>query len=150
VNQLSTLAYTIWVDYMNKSSDTDTVRIASWIIANIGKLNILINTSFSIQDNTFYPLIGDQEAAILGNMYIAKYADDLAFKAVRGIISYENGSISSAWISMKDEESSITRANPNETSKIFTSMAKEARDKVKELVDNYKYNISTPSDVGRC
>lgn len=148
MKQLSEVAYTIWVDYLNETPDVDPVRIASWLVSHVGKLNILINSCYSIIDNTYYPEIGNEEAAILGNMYLAKYADDMAMKSARGIISYQDEAASTSWISFKDGNSSFTRANPNETSKIFISISKDAKIKLNELVDKYNYYKSYPKEVG--
>ncbi len=148
MNQLSDLAYTIWIDYTNKSSDTDPARIASWIIGNIGKLNISINTNYSIDNQTFSPEIYNEEAAILGQMYYVKLVYDLAARAARGIISYENGSLSTMITSIKDSNSSVSWANPNETSKLFVSLAKDEQLKLDNLIKNYNSNRNNIYEVG--
>ena len=148
MNQLSDLAYSIWVDYLEKSSDTDPAKIGSWIFSNVGRFNVYTNSKFSIANNTFSPEIGNEEAAIFAQMYLIKYYDMLCRRALRGLLSSDGESTTNInWISAKDDNSSFTRANPNETAKVFSSAKKDAQEALDGLLRNYIFYNATPTQI---
>ena len=92
MSQLSNLAYTIWVDYVDKAEDTNPAYIASWLISNLGRLNVLLNKNYSVINNDFSPKMNNEEFAIFSYFYLVNYYDKMVRKALRGILLFSNSS----------------------------------------------------------
>lgn len=130
-------------EFDGDSSLASLQSIESWLDANLGLLNTMINTSYCEEDSEL-----DSEAqAIYKQLYLYNYYSKKARNALRGIIgTCEQDSNSIASIS--DGESRVTFTNKNETAKVIRGMAKDAKENLDMLVGQYNMYQSEPRQVG--
>jgi hypothetical protein len=130
--------------------DFPIFRLSGWFLdqANLGKLNNLIGTQFSGVYNTgqlgqitgynIEPMMSNDQMAIYKTLFEYEYFKSAA-RSVAQSAAFSNGG--NDWISLREGDSSITRANKNEISKNFRSMANDAKLDLDRSVKMYlKYN----------
>lgn len=141
---LETLAKEIMdCEFDGDSSLNSLQSIECWLESNLGLLNTMINTSYSVESQEL-----DTEAqAIYKQLYLYNYYSKKARNALRGIIgTCEQDSNSIASIS--DGESRVTFTNKNETAKVIRGMANDAKASLDMLVAQYNMYQSEPRQIG--
>lgn len=130
-------------EFDGDSSLNSLQSIECWLEANLGLLNTMINTSYSVEAQEL-----DSEAqAIYKQLYLYNYYSKKARNALRGIIgTCETDSNSIASIS--DGESRVTFTNKNETAKVIRGLANDAKTSLDMLVGQYNMYQSEPRQVG--
>ncbi len=126
-------------------------RIEAWLAANIGSLNTLIHSSF---DSEFAPpdsdvyVFGYEEASIYTQVYLEDYYKKLARKVIQGSFSV-TGVTMSEWTKIVEGDTTIERKaiSPADASRAYTSLAKEAAEKVLYLVGRYNRHAAKPRQV---
>jgi hypothetical protein len=133
--------------YINKGEPTDTsvAAIAYWVRANIGKLNSLIYSCFTI--NTSLEIVDEDgneinidAAAILKQMWEVDRYDTLINNQVTSlgtddIIEYSEGG------------STIRKTNKNEVIKSFRSLKEEEGKELSDLIARYNMKGASPRQV---
>lgn len=120
--------------------------IAHWLRNNIGALNSLINTTYSVNSSSYEiededsVEIGDNEKVILKKMYFVHYYD---LKVRENIINISTDSV----ISVSDDGSSVTKINKNEISKMLAQLKKQEYQELQDLIHAYKLDKSVPHQV---
>ena len=117
--------------------------ISGWLGANIGQLNILLNTSFSGVSGEVIGL-GLEEQDIYKEMYLSHYYTKQTRNTIRGIANDTNGNI----ISVRDGDNAITFVNKNEVSKVYKTLAQDANNALGSLVSKYNIYQASPRQVG--
>lgn len=165
MNSVGLLASGIWDD-LNQPETPSINYISGWIGTDraIGKLNLLINTDFIIdnqgvyentefdaggysgvyQKGDFYPALGNTEAAILAEIYKYSYYDLKIRDVLNGI--FASGSAVD-WNELTEGDTTIRRSNRNEVAKTYRGLQSDSKDDLKRLVDYYRSNISGPSQI---
>lgn len=116
--------------------------ILSWLQANLGILNTLLDTSFCLDGPDF-----DEEAqAIYKQVYLHHYYSKKARNALRGIVDTSTDS-SGDIASISDGESRVTFTNKNETAKVLRGFATDAKATLDQLVAKYNMYQSEPRQV---
>jgi len=141
---------------LGNPSDYPSFRLSGWFLdqANIGKLNNLIGTQLSgvkyinnlgaITGYGIEPEMSNDQLGIYKLLFEYEYFKGMA-RTVAQSAALNNGG--NDWISLKEGDTSITRANKNEISKNFRSMASDARVDLDKAVKMYlKYN-AVPEQV---
>lgn len=146
------LAEEIHENIFDEDDDLMTVaRIESWLAANIGSLNTLIHSSFDSEfaspDSDTY-VFGYEEASIYTQVYLEDYYTKLARKILQGSFSV-TGVTMSAWTKIVEADTTIERKaiSPADASKVYSSLAKEAREKILDLVRRYNRHAAKPRQV---
>lgn len=135
---LSELATEIFETEFDSDSDVVTeVKIEAWLEANLGKLNILLESCYEGSD----PVWSGEEPDIYKLMYLKDFYTKKAAKTLRGI----DGGID--FITVKEGDTVITKTNKNEVAKTYRGLAKDAGDELEDLVDKYRRYNSQPVDV---
>lgn len=130
-------------EFDNDSKLNTLQAIECWLEANLGILNTLINTSYSVESQEL-----DSEAqAIYKQVYLHHYYSKKARNALRGIIEC-SGDTAGDILSIADAESKVTFANKNETAKIIRGLATDAKASLDDLVARYNLYQSEPRQVG--
>lgn len=141
MNQIGNLAASIY-DTEFGYADTELARereivaISGWLIANEGLLNTLIYTQFSggnpgtVKGSHF----GLEEQEIFKQLYLSKYYRKSSRDVLRNITTNDMD-----WTRLSEGDTTIQRTNKNETAKTYITLAKEADERIKELV--YSYNL---------
>jgi|TARA_R110000772_G_scaffold228756_1_gene339409 rubrerythrin len=116
--------------------------ILSWLEANLGLLNSLINTSYCLEGSNL-----DSEAqAIYKQVYLHHYYSKKTRNALRGIMDASATSTEEI-ASISDGESRVTFANKNETAKVIRGLANDAKSTLNDLVAKYNVYQSEPRQV---
>jgi|TARA_R110000824_G_scaffold42887_2_gene125676 hypothetical protein len=135
MNQIGNLAASIY-DTEFGYADTelarerDIVAISGWLIANEGLLNVLIYTQYSGGN----PGLHLEEQEIFKQLYLSKYYRKSSRDVLRNITTDAMD-----WTRLSEGDTTIQRTNKNETAKTYISLAKEADERIKDLV--YSYNL---------
>tara|TARA_Y100000592_G_C5482423_1_gene326517 strand:- start:28954 stop:29517 length:564 start_codon:yes stop_codon:yes gene_type:complete len=148
--------------------------IEVYLKANLGQLNILINTSFTESSD-----LSTEEGAIFTQIYLKDWYKKQARNILRGVgvfskSSHETNSSNSGgggttqgkfgnliddWTTIKEGDTTITRSRPvsttqgdqtfssvsNESSRMMRQLSEESELKLKDLV--YKYNLYRASPI---
>lgn len=125
-------------------SDDETVsipRVAFYLRSQVGNLNVLINTSFTIDSTTleFSPDLTDDEAAILKEIYWIYYWNR-KFQESLGSSGY-------TVVEVKEGDSSVRRTARTEFAKLYMQAKKEHQTLLNNMVDLYKRNRAITMNV---
>lgn len=135
MNQIGNLAASIY-DTEFGYADTELARereivaISGWLNANEGLLNVLIYTQYSGGN----PGMQLEEQEIFKQLYLSKYYRKSSRDVLRVITTDAMD-----WTRLSEGDTTIQRTNKNETAKTYISLAKEADERIKDLV--YSYNL---------
>lgn len=113
--------------------------IDSWLRANVGRLNVLINTEF--EEESEYDL---EAAAIFYDLYLNNYFARESQKVLRGVTT------SMGVISVREGDSNITFTNKNEVAKTLKGYSDDYATSISAMVARYTINESFPRDVEGC
>ena len=133
-NIFGELAYKIWdgefaedqTDEIHRRTQTDF--ISGWLESNLGQLNVLLDTNLS-ETTTSLTL---EQQAVFYELYMVHWYKKQARNVLKGIAS------SSDFISLRDQDTSITRNNRNESAKTYYNLVKATQDRIDTLVKDYK------------
>ena len=134
---------------------SELLTISGSLSGKIGELNILLNQNFCFTgaDGNPCPRLGDEESAILEEMYLRDYNAKQARKILRGtyditVSGITDSSAALNWTELREGDTTIKRpasaipgsyTNKVDLSKNFKAMADESEKKIKDLV--YAYNL---------
>lgn len=169
MNQLGELAFHIWdIEFGDHSTALERERnallISGYLEANLGQLNTLINTDFTIDTvkDLVVPALKHEEKAIFTQLYLKDYMNKQARNILRNAVSSssENNSSSTTtvvngvtdWVELREGDTSIRRSVATATSKntsasILQKSAAEANQLLKELVHSYNLYGAVPLQV---
>ena len=139
---------------LGEPSTLSIPAIAFWVRTNIGALNNLINSTYSlntstleleqtVSDDTGADVtleIGDNERAIMKKMYMVHYYD----QQIRNNITTLG---TDTVISVSDDGSSVTKLNRNEINKVYHQIKRQEHQELKELINAFKLSKSIPIQV---
>ena len=125
----------------NPDSPTPGV-IEYWLRHNIGNLNNLLNTGYSIDqtDGTVEPDLGENEAAIFQTMYLVKYYEgriraNLGAAAIDSILEVsENGAV-------------VRMVSKNNLALSYIQLKKQEQETLNNLVTFYRGNNAIPQGI---
>ena len=140
INTVTSIAQEIYEE-LGEPSDLSIAAIAAWVRRNIGGLNNMINTTFSVDSSSLEisPNLSDIEKYIFKKMY-SVYFFDLRIKSTGSLATTD-------FITIKDDIGSVQKANKNEVLKSYISVRKQEYDELKDLVNKYEFNQVTPLQV---
>lgn len=113
-------------------------RASGWMLSNLGKLNTLINTSYSGEN----PGLKLEENSIYKNLYISNYYKNKASSVLKNM-----DSDNLQWISLREGDSQIQVQNKNEVAKTYLQMQKEKDLETKDLIAAYNLYGAYPREV---
>ncbi len=123
--------------------DSPTIGVIEyWLRHNIGNLNNLLNTGYSIDqtDGTVEPDLGENEAAIFQTMYLVKYYEgkiraNLGAAAIDSILEVsENGAV-------------VRMTNKNSIAQTYSQIKNQEQEVLNKLVTFYRGNNATPQGI---
>lgn len=126
---------------IGQPSDTSASAIAFWLKTNIGKLNLLIDGSYSI--NSSNEIIGnfsDLEKTIFKKIYNISYYERL-FRNALGAASVDSV------VSVTDDGSTVVKINKNEIAKNYANLRTQETEELNELLRYYHSNEVGPIQV---
>jgi hypothetical protein len=125
---------------LGQPDDLSVAAINFWIRANFGRLNSLISTDFILVGNEFSPEIGDSEKAILKQIYLVHYYDNLVRRQL-GAAGLETV------VEVQSDGASVRRVNKTEIGKTYLQAKNAETQNLANLVTAYKSNACTPRQV---
>jgi hypothetical protein len=141
--QLTDLAQDICDNRINGC--TDSIPISAWLHANLGKLNAVLNTSFSTEGDTVEPNLDCEASAIYSDMYLVDHYSKAAAAALGGVVG-SSGAVSISMI--KDGESEIRFSSAKETGKEYMNIVRQIKQDMNDGVAKYLIMQSPPRQVG--
>jgi len=140
INTVTSIAQEIYEE-LGEPSDLGIAAIAAWVRRNIGGLNNMIDTTFSVDSSSLEisPNLSDIQKYIFKKMY-SVYFFDLRIKSTGSLATTD-------FITIKDDIGSVQKANKNEVLKSYISVRKQEYDELKDLVNKYRFNQVTPLQV---
>ncbi len=132
-------------EIVNTDLEDTSLSIASvsfWLQRNIGKLNNLISTSYTLSSNLeFSPNnLSEEEKTIYKILYLIHYYN-LKIKESLGA-----GSVDSV-VEVTSDSNSVKRTSRNEFAKTYLALKRDHEKALQDLITSYKLNNSTPLDV---
>jgi len=156
MNSLTDLVESTYSD-LGEMSNYSVEYLSGWYLdnSNIGKLNNLIDSSFSgcvLKDSlgvvTGGYITGDlngEEQGIFKKLFEYEYYNRQTKYALSGMA----GANANDWITIKEGDSSIQRVNKNESVKTLRQLSRDARQDLEFMVMNYlKFNTSPEQVTG--
>ena len=133
---------------MGEPSDISIASIAYWLRTNIGKLNVLLNKPYLINDTTLEIYSSDEtkdpfginEKTIFKKIYTVHYYERL-FRNALGAASTDST------IEIDQNGFRAKRVNKNELAKTYSDLKKQSDAELKILIDQYDLNEVTPLQV---
>tara|TARA_R100000808_G_scaffold21917_1_gene47467 strand:+ start:1697 stop:2245 length:549 start_codon:yes stop_codon:yes gene_type:complete len=171
IGQLATSVVETEFDYITGTEKASLLSSTSgWLGANVGMLNVLINTSFNSGNICALPETGakasgwiwqPEEEAIYKQVFLQEYYNKEARKILRNTVSttQTSGTTSSdytltEWTSLREGDTQIQRqaiilsaSQKNEASRIVRGFAQDATDELKRLIHNYNMYQAVPRQV---
>lgn len=145
--KVADIANEIYIELESPSEPT-LPYIISWLRYNIGEFNNLIGTCVAItSDLEFSPEITENQKAILKKMFYVDYYKGLITKSLSAA-GYLGNTNKIGWISMREGDTQITRANPNEVAKTIRGLMQDSQKDLDGLVKLYKLNQDPLQVVG--
>lgn len=143
--KLADIASDLWREELNEDSSTSVAAITQWLRTHVGDLNNLTNQGFYI--NSSYEILDEGGNEIdndsvsiyrkLYEIYWLKKQSKL-FLGANGIDVIN---------SITQDGISIKSLNRNDQSKSYTELYKEAKNELKTLLNNFKFNRAISLDV---
>lgn len=123
-------------------SDLSIAAISFWLRTNLGQLNNLIDTSYTLNPDTQELETGltIEQAVIFKKLYFVHYYD-LKIRATLGAAS--NDSV----VEVSSDGARVRKINKNELSKTWMSARNLEREELTRLVTSYKLTGSSPRQV---
>ena len=139
------IASDIWKLELDEPEEISVASIAQWLRTKIGDLNNLINQGFYINDS--YEII-DENGVEINEDAVS------IFKKLYEIYYFKRQSKNYLGAGGVDSISQVTQdgitvrgIDRNNIAKSYNDLYKEAKNELKVLLNNYKYNRISPTDV---
>lgn len=139
--KLIDLANVIWSSELLETTDTTVSKIVFWLSSdnNIGILNDLLGTNYSISGNDATPELDEEAAAIYSTFYLYKYYQRL-MKTNLNATQYD-------WSEISEADSTVRRVSKNEIAKNYRLLANDTKDYLDKLVESYKKFHCIPASL---
>jgi len=127
---------------LDQPTDASIPQIAFWIRVNVGTLNNLINTEYTI-DTTTLEISPDpdiEEKSILKRLYVVHFYD-LKLRGSLGAAAQDS------ILEVTADGATVRRLNRNETSKVYLSLKRQEQEELHKEVGSYKLKKSAPIQV---
>ena len=167
MNQLGELAYSTWdTEFGDHSNPLErkqqSLLISGYYEANLGQLNVLLNTSYSLKENIVQPVMNHEEKAIFSQLYLKDYYKKQSRNILRSASSLGSNSASSTttqdvssltdWTTLQEGDTVIRRSvatpsSKNETARIMGNAASEANILLHKMIHSYNMYGSVPLQI---
>lgn len=112
---------------------TPTGRVVTWMTSNLYKLNIVLDTGYSVSGEYIVPEFTTNVSGMYEEMYYCDYWNKKANEML-GAASYD-------WVEMEGaDQGRIRKVSRNDTAKTYMSLAKDCRERLTSLISWYMGN----------
>tara|TARA_B100002019_G_scaffold293527_1_gene321983 strand:+ start:15443 stop:16006 length:564 start_codon:yes stop_codon:yes gene_type:complete len=166
MNQLGELGYSTWDTEFGDHSNAlerkqQALIISGYYEANLGQLNILLNSNYSLVEGNVTPAMQYEEKAIFNQLYLKDYYKKQSRNILRSA-SNINQSLTQAapqetssltdWTTLQEGDTVIRRsvatpASKNETARIMSAAANQADEILHKMIHSYNMYGSVPLQV---
>lgn len=162
MNQLGELGYSIWdIEFGDHSTalerEREALLISGYLEANLGQLNILINTDFKLNKVTdkVELELKYEEKAIFTQLYLKDFYQKQARNILRGMTGTTTEKTSAGvtdWTELREGDSVIKRSvnsasTKNESARAMSNASKEAKEMLETMIHSYNMFGSIPIQV---
>lgn len=133
------LASNIWYNDLLESDDTSVAKILTWLLSNVGSLNIRLSTRIKISGNECVPELTDAQAVIFSIIYLYNYYVR-QMKANLGAAQF-------SVLEVTEGDSTVRMVNRNEVAKTYRGLAQDTLLDLNKLAMEYKRNSSLPVSI---
>lgn len=119
------------------SNDIAIPSIAFWLRSNVGKLNNLIDTEYTIVSSEFFPELGESEKAIFKLLYMIYYYNRHVNKNL-GAAAYVS------IMEVKEGNRTVKRTNKTDIAKTYRNLVADYNEELLGQLLNYKMNRADP------
>ena len=108
-----------------------TGNVISWLEGNLGKLNLMTESSYSLSGDCISPDMNSVVSGIYSEMFICWYLNKQAFKTL--------GAAGCDWTLMQGEDQgSMRRVSKTDQAKTYKAFAKDCEERLDQLLRWYK------------
>jgi hypothetical protein len=138
---ITDLANSIYKD-IGSPSDLSISTVQTKLVSEnfIGKLNIAIDECHIIVTGDISPALSSSEQAIYSEMYKYDYYSTSALKTLGAV-----GAL--LWTRLREGDSEVSRANPNEVAKFYSTLQKQTEGTLRLMIDDYKKNRTLTQSI---
>jgi hypothetical protein len=131
-----------------QARSSELVIIQSWLDAHIGELNILINTSFTPDQNGDIAGFGQEESSILREIYMFNYYRKQSRNTLRSLDG-TTGVIDSDFRTIREGDSVITKnsGSRQDLARFYRLLMIQAQENIDKLVHAYNMYSAKPNQV---
>mgnify|MGYP001215387420 FL=1 len=167
MNALGALAYATWDTEFGDHSDAlereqQALLISGYYEANLGQLNILLNTNFKLNNQgSIEPDLKYEEKAIFNQIYLKDYYKKQSRNILRSAANVSSSlsqsqsdpsSTLTDWTTLQEGDTVIRRnvtspSSKNETARIMGNAAAEANELLHKMIHSYNMYGSVPVQV---
>ena len=167
MNQLGELGYATWDTEFGDHSNAlerqqQALLISGYYEANLGQLNILLNTNFKLtSSDKIDPELKYEEKAIFNQIYLKDYYKKQSRNILRSAAnitsSLSNANVQASselsdWTTLQEGDTVIRRnvtspSSKNESARIMTAAATEANELLHKMIHSYNMYGSVPVQV---
>lgn len=139
-NEILALSSGIYED-LSSPTNISVAYISGWLVSsgNLGKVNNVLSSSFYVSGGSCIPDFGADEQAIYSEIYKIEY--------YKRSLQSNLGAGGVQWVTLKEGDSSITRASPTHIAAEYRQSIKESNAQLRLLIGDYKRNRSLPEQV---
>jgi hypothetical protein len=121
--------------------DISIPNIAFWLENNLKQLNILIGTSYVLNESTHEanPELGDSEASILKYLYMIYYYDRLVRSSL--------GAAQFGFSELSDGDTTIRWVSKNEIAKTYVSLKSALENRLNRMLNYYRNDAVIPQSL---
>lgn len=116
--------------------DTNIPKIVFWFTSNIGQLNILIDSCYTVESEVVSPDLDDADKVIFKLLYSIYYYNRL--------ITCNLGASAYDWSEVVEGDTTIRRVSRNEVSKTYIQLKKALEDMLNRLTFMRRQGTVTP------
>jgi hypothetical protein len=147
--KITSIATQLWKNDLNESDDISVPSIIAWMRGNIGNLNNLLGTSFSLNLTTFE--IVDQNGNIIDSgaagIYRYLYMAEYYARQMRRYLGAGNYNVNLAQQVTNAMGGTVRLVDRNQIAQTFLKLKQDTQMVLKELVNKYKFGMQTALDV---
>ncbi len=166
MNQLGELGYTTWDTEFGDHSNAlerkqQALLISGYYEANLGQLNILLNTNFKVAEGVVSPEMQYEEKAIFNQLYLKDYYKKQSRNILRSAANItsslsnsqtQESSTLTDWTSLQEGDTVIRRnvtspSSKNESARIMSAAANSADEVLMKMIHSYNMYGSIPVQV---
>lgn len=128
---------------LGEPTDTTVVFLTSWFRANIGNLNSLLHTCYTINETSqeVDPKFGEEESSIFKEMFLSRHYSRKMEAALR------NSLTDNRVLEVLSSDRRVKLTNPKDIAQSYLQLKNAADQNLKLLIASYQMHTSEPKQI---